>query len=471
MQPDARWKDHDAKGKQAAVLFDLVAKDNERARFIARHVDNQSLEDAVRVASESAPPFAQLNEFLALGTLTVSLENSQGEEILARHGNDGARFSIAKMSDGERSAAIMAATVLTVEPGTVLLIDEPERHLHRAIIEPFLSALFKQREDCVFVVSTHEIALPIANPEARVLMVRSCTWNGDMGRAWDVELLDPNAELPEELRRDILGARRRILFVEGTTNSNSLDLPLYDALFPKLSVLTKGSCSDVQRAVSGLRAAQDLHHVEAFGLIDKDDRPTDEIENLAENGVFALDVCSVEALYYCSAAITAVARRQAESLGTNGDELIELTNTKALDVLKQGGLAERMAARRCERQVRNSMLSQLPTWKQIKANTSFTITHVDSSYPDELNRFQELVVARELDGLLTRYPLRDSCVFNAIAKALKCQIRRDYERMVVSQIRRDDELSRKLKERIAPLSAALEAGKASAPAEVHPIAR
>ena len=54
----------------------------------------------------------------------------------------------------------MAATVLTVDPGTTLLIDEPERHLHRAIIAPFLSALFEQRQDCAFVVSTLELYLP-----------------------------------------------------------------------------------------------------------------------------------------------------------------------------------------------------------------------------------------------------------------------------------------------------------------------
>ena len=108
------------------------------------------------------------------------------------------------MSDGERNATILAATVLTVEPGTVLLIDEPERHLHRAIIEPFLSALFRQREDCTFVVSTHEIALPIVNPDVSVLMVRSCEWNGDTAKSWDVAVLDPNTELPEELKRAIL---------------------------------------------------------------------------------------------------------------------------------------------------------------------------------------------------------------------------------------------------------------------------
>ena len=124
-----------------------------------------------------------------------------------QHGNGGGKFSIEKMSDGERSAVIMAAEVITAKPSTVFLIDEPERHLHRAIIMPFLSALFKQREDCAFVVSTHEITLPIDSPDARVLMVRSCTWNGTAARAWDVEVLEPNTELPEELKLAILAAR------------------------------------------------------------------------------------------------------------------------------------------------------------------------------------------------------------------------------------------------------------------------
>ena len=361
MDVKARWSDGYAEQKQSAILFDLVSGENARSRSIARHIDNQNPKKAIEFASKSVSPFDQLNELLALGTLSVSLENSNDEEILAQPQNDGTSFSIAQMSDGERNAAIIAATVLTVEPETVLLIDEPERHLHRSIIEPFLSALFQRRQDCAFIISTHEIALPTANPEARVLMVRSCEWSGDAVKAWDVEILEANTNLPEELRRDILGARRRILFVEGTTNG--LDLPLYDALFTGLSVVPKGSCSDVQRAVSGLRSAQDLHHVEAFGLIDKDDRSTSEIEHLAKNGIFALDVRSVEALYYCSDAIAAVAGRQAESLGSNYDELIELAKTKALDILKQSNLAERMAARRCERTVRNSMLSQLPNWK------------------------------------------------------------------------------------------------------------
>ena len=224
---------------------------------------------------------------------------------------DATSFSIAEMSDGERNATIIAATVLTVEPNTVLLIDDPERHLHRAIIEPFLSALFARRKDCAFVVSTHEIALPLANQKAAVLVLRSCEWAGDRAKAWDATLLPAKQDLPEELKRAILGARRRVLFVEGT--SNSLDLPIYDALFQDISVVPQESCRSVQQAVKGIRETYSQHDLEAFGLIDADGRPEEQIKVLAESGVFALSVYSAEALYYCHEAVEAVARRQAES--------------------------------------------------------------------------------------------------------------------------------------------------------------
>ena len=461
-QYEALWRDQYAQQKQSAVFFDLVAKDNAEARSLRslfRQVDPQNpdrgFNEAVKAARGLVPIFEQLNELLALGTLTVLLENSEGEEILARHGNDGASFSIAQMSDGERSAALIAATVLTVKPETVLLIDEPELHLHRAIIEPFLSALFKQRTDCAFVVSTHEIALPMAHPAARVLMVRSCEWNGNTAITWDVEVLEPDAGLPEDLKRAILGTRRRIVFVEGT--SGSLDLPLYTALFPDISVVPTGSCVDVERAVTGLRESLNYHHVEAYGLIDRDDRTDDDVMRLAEKHVFALNVCSVEALYYCSDAIAAVAHRQAETLGSDADEMIESATQKAFDELHQNGLAERMAARRCEQRLRERVLLEFQSQKsQIKTDATLTVC-VASPYPNELIYFQSLSADSNLDGLTARYPLRYSPVFDAIAAALACSNRSHYEKIVLSRVRADAELAQKLKGRIDLLSTELEA--------------
>ena len=263
-QVDARWMEHSPAERQSAVLFDLIAKDNARYRTIGQYIDDDNPDKATMFASKSESLFKQLNDLLCLGTLTVSLRNSNDEEILAQHTSNGPSFSIAQLSDGERAAAIMAANVLTVDPGTILLIDEPERHLHRSIIEPFLSALFAKRQDCAFVISTHEIALPIANPAANVVILRLCLWNGNQANAWEAEVLESGAQLPEDLKQDILGARRRILFTEGTVSSRSRDLPLYGAMFPELSVIPKGSCGEVIRAVNGLLSSQDHHHVEGI---------------------------------------------------------------------------------------------------------------------------------------------------------------------------------------------------------------
>ena len=457
-QSDARWMDHSPAEKQAAVLFDLVAKDNARYRTIGKHVDDNKLCEASAFASEAASLFKQLNDLLNLGTLTVSLSNSDDEEILARHRNSDISFSIAQMSDGERAAVMMAANVLTVESGTVLLIDEPERHLHRSIIEPFLSALFGQRKDCTFIISTHEIALPIANPTAKVVMLRSCNWQGDQAIAWDAEVLESGVDLPEDLKRDILGGRRRILFVEGTPNS--LDLPLYGALFTGLSVIPKGSCDEVIRAVKGLRGSYVHHHVEAVGLIDRDDRTEDEVSELAQDSIFALDVYSVESLYYCSDAIDAVARRQAESLGSKSDEMISTATHSALKVIADtDGLSERMAARRSERLVCNRFAARLPDWKEIKATSGqLTINKpIENPFQDELDLFNNLNEAGDMDSLIKRYPLRESGVFDSIAKALECGSRENYERMVVARVRDDESLAHKLRERISPLAELLDA--------------
>ena len=431
-----------------------MAKENTRARVITRHVDNQDYRKAEELSAKSLSPFDQINELLSLATLTVTIENSNDRDLLARHPN-GQPFSIAEMSDGERNAMIIAAHVITADIGTVFLIDEPERHLHRSIIQPFLSALFNLRkDDCAFVLATHEITLPVANPDARVIILRSCQWRGSECVAWDTEVIKPNPELPEELRRAILGSRKRILFVEGNSNS-SLDFPLYTTLFPSLSMIPKGSCEDVQKAVLGLRGSLDIHDVEAFGLIDEDGRSDKDVEKLAESGIFALEVYSAESLYYCSDTIAAVAYEQARIRGEDGNKLIDAAKQGAIEVIEKH--AERMVARRCERRTRELLLSKLPDWKSLKADPSQKIcVSADSPYLEELDHFNKLVENGELDQLIARYPVRESPAFETIARSLKCLNKMDYERMVIAQIRQDNELVEKLKKRISPLSEALE---------------
>lgn len=331
-----------------------------------------------------------------------------------------------------------------------MLIDEPERYLHRAIIEPFLSAVFDERQDCAFIVSTHEIALPAMNPDARVLLIRSCSWAGDKPSTWDVELIQLHSSMPEELKRAILGARAKILFVEG--ESDSLDRRLYRTLFPAVSVRPVGSCEDVRRVVSGLRETRDDHGFEAFGLIDGDDRNEEEVERLKKNHVFVLDSYSTESLYYCQDVIQAVAERQAEPGGNTGD-LVRKATDNALRTLENNDIAERMAARRCLRKVQQRVLSNL-NWERIKNSDSgkIALPPVESNYREEMERFNDLMTARNLDALIERYPLRESAALENIAKSLEFRNRSLYEKTALFKIGSDEKLSSKLKARLGGLA-------------------
>ena len=452
--PEHRWMEYDQATRLASVLFDLMAMENSRARQITELIDAQNITSAAQLAAEKQSPFKQINSLLKSANLDVTIECRDEEEIVAKRGDTQQPYSIAKMSDGERSAALMAAEVLTAQPGTVLLIDEPERHLHRSIVQPLLSALFAQRLDCPFVISTHEIELPMADPGSPVLVLRSCTMDGDIAVAWDVDFLDEGIELPDDLKRSILGSRRKILFVEG--EPHQMDKPLYEALFPQVSVMSKGSCNDVIAAVKGLRNSSNHHHVEAFGLIDKDFWDDAYIGNLAEDGIFALAVCAVESLYYCSDAIDAVARHQEEYLGLNAQDLIQCAIQSALTAAHDdSALAERMAARRSEQAARNRIREQMPDWRVIQADKGADIViSVASPFQDEVEVFSTLVEERKLDEIVARYPIRESDIFGKIVNALQIE-KRQYERLLPNLVRNDPDLANRLRQRIQGLAQAI----------------
>ncbi len=98
--------------------------------------------------------------------------------------------------------------------------------------------------------------------------MRNCNWLGDQPQSWEFDVIAANAPIPEELRLDVLGSRKQIVFVEG--KASSLDKPLYSLLFPSATIVSRNSSREVRQAVQGLRANQDTHHTIAFGIIDND---------------------------------------------------------------------------------------------------------------------------------------------------------------------------------------------------------
>ena len=458
----ARWNDEFQVDDIEILMFDLVAMNDDLNRQVADFCKEGDPNKAKGISPRQIyelfgeSSLEQINKLLKSGGFMTQLEYTSAQGFRARHEN-GAIFGIEQMSDGERNAMIMASQVITAPQGCVLLIDEPERHFHRAIIVPFLKALFEHREDCVFIISTHEVALPAANRDAEVLMLRSCQWGSGDCESWDAVHLDSTSQLPEELKLAILGSREKILFVEG--ESTSVDCPIYTALFPDISVRPMGGCKEVVNAVRVLRKTQDRHHIEAFGLIDRDNRTDENVATLEDDGIFALDVYSVEGLYYCSEVIGAVARQQAESLdGHDADQLIKAAEEKAFKELNNNKdkLDERMAEYRCDRRI----LLNLADGKSIQdKKVERKSISIDATYREALAEYKNAGTSRNLNKLVARYPLKDSRVFEVMVKALECRTQDVYQSMVIARIKKDDELRASLKKKLGGLSEKLDSGE------------
>jgi len=447
-RPDSRWMDHSAQQRPSVTIFELIDAENVRARKIANAVDANDIDSAKKISEEQAP-LATLNELLKIANLPIEVSIKNDEQLFATK-NDSAPYSIAELSDGDRNAILIAANVLTANSGSLIIIDEPERHLHRSIVSPLLLSLFEKREDCGFVISTHDVTLPADSPNASTLLIRSCTWNGNTATNWDTDFLTPNSAVPDDVRTAILGARRTVLFIEGT--HDSLDKHIYSILYPGISVAPRGNCVEVERAVTGIRGSKDLVWLRAFGLIDRDDRDEPAVTELATRGVFALDCYSVESLYYNTGVMRKIAERQALIADNQANLEAAIQSVIIKSLPHKNRLCERLVTQRA----RVMVTKNLPTKESLERNPVHRV-EIDTTglIAREELVFDNLVAVGNTDDLLNRYPLRETPALCSIATHLGFVSRNKYEDAVRKLLIEDEEARNAVKQKLGTLTDAI----------------
>ncbi|WP_009630381.1 AAA family ATPase [Synechocystis sp. PCC 7509] len=418
----SRWKDDYATQRASIAIYGLIDAENVRARSITGAVDSENIELAKTLAKKDAP-IKIINELLRLSNVPIEISVHENDEVVAKK-HEGVAYSIAELSDGERNALLIAADVLTVKDGTLILIDEPERHLHRSIISPLLTLLFSKRSDCAFIVSTHEVMLPSDNPSARTLLIRDCTYTGASVSSWDADIVSSGSEIDDDLKKDILGARRKLLFIEGT--EQSLDKPLYSLVFPTVSIVAKSSCRDVEHAVSSLRESGDLHWLHAFGVVDNDRRMENDINRLKEKGIYALSVFSVESIYYHPQVQWFVAQRHAAVTGNDASTHLANAKTAALEAIKPH--IQRLSERTAEKALREEVFRHLPRRQEIVEGKPINIAiDVASAVTAERERLQNAFNAGNLTEIISQYPVRETPALQKLVKELGFQDCEQYQ--------------------------------------------
>ena len=438
---ESRYLDHYAAERASMTIYELIEAENIRARKITAFVDAQDVDSAIQ-CSEISAPITIINELLEQSNLPIKISIRENQRIMVTR-NSGPEYSAAQLSDGERNVLLLAGNVLTASSGSLLVIDEPERHLHRSIISPLLKQLFERRPDCGFVISTHDHDLPLQVPDARVLLLRSCNFRGGEVRSWDADELSANLPIADGIKRDILGGRRRILFVEGT--ENSLDKSLYNSIFPMVSVIPKGSFRGVEHAVEGARGAEPFHWIRAFGIIDGDGYPAEQVERKRDKGVYALPLFSVESIYYHPIVIERVARRQAAVTDADALGMTKEALKTAVESIKNH--TRRLSQQVVKRLVRKLMIEQLPSDDVLLGGEPVTLQ----------NDAKEILAKRKSDldcavkgcdweSILTMCSVRETGALDQVSKSLRFPNRKDYEDAVRHLIRTDEDAAAAIRE-------------------------
>lgn len=450
-QDQARWKDDYPAVRASIAIFDLIDAENIRARAIAAAVDKRDTSAALSLAAEAAP-IKLINEILQLSNIPIVISVQRNQEVVASR-RGCAPYSAAQLSDGERNVLLIAASVLTADPETLILIDEPERHLHRSISSPLLTQLFQKRPDCAFLVSTHEVMLPLDHKESGSLLVRDCVYGENNGPAWEIDFVSADSDVDDSIKSDILGQRRKMLFVEGD-EGRSLDKPLYSMLFPDLSVVNKRSCRDVETSVDGVRGSEQMHWLRAFGIVDNDARTQSDQDRLLAKGVYPLNMYSVESIYYDPEVQRCVAARHASVTGDSVEQLLASAEGAAVEAVKSHRC--RLAEIRAEKQVREQIFANLPTRHSVSDRENVSIeVDVNAIVLSEINAIDSAIEETNLAALIQKYPLRTTPALDRIARNLGFQGRDQFEGAVLAALIEDEDLVTYVRSLFEPLTSDL----------------
>ena len=430
---ESRWKDNKGNQLIQLALRNLIQRINLQGRQAVLSLRNLDFESASKIADPTNDSIQTITRLLANANLPIVLEEPDPirEEFLVRK-SGSTLYSIAQLSDGERNAVLIAAEALTAQPGDLILIDEPERHLHRSIISPLLNATFAERPDCTFIISTHEVMLPVDSGASKVLLVRGCIYRNGQAATWDIDFVSSSDDIDEEIRRDILGARRAVLFVEG--EEHCLDKPLYSLLFPNVSVVPKQDCRNVEHAVRSLRGSESLHWVEAYGIIDGDGREADQIERLRGEHIYSLDAYLVESIYYDGKVREATARRQAKVTGADANVRLQDAKIAALslDDNSRENLCKRMAEYVVHRQIHQETLNRNDGMFDGPVNIQ---VDTQTILQQERGRLSDLIVDQNLDAIIRRYPIKQSAIPDIISRKLGFRNCKEYQNAVLQLLR------------------------------------
>ena len=284
------------------------------------------------------------------------------------------------MRKATRAIFHFIAEVVSAEENSLIIIDEPENHLHNSILERLWNEIESARQDCVYLYITHNLDFARTRNNTQIVWIKNMIDK----QKWDYALLDSN-EFSDDLLLEILGNRQGVLFVEGTQDK-SIDRKLYSRLFPKYSIMPLEGCASVIQATKAYNKLPMLHYKTIKGIVDRDRRTEEEIGSLLKEKIYVPLVSEIENLFLIPKVIELVAKKQNIE---NVDDLLEQTKAKTIEFLQEH-LEEQsllFAKKRCQNTINNICNQPTSTIEEYKASLDGVVDIVNPQ--EEYNKVRE----------------------------------------------------------------------------------
>ena len=337
-----------------------------------------------------------------------TLKLSEKRLLASRVGSER-KYSGLLMSDGERVAFYLIAQAICAPVNSLLIIDEPEIHLHKAIQSQLWDAVEAERSDCTFVYITHDLEFAVSRARADIIWVREFD-----GENWNWENVNRVDGFPKELTLEILGSRQPVLFVEGTRDS--IDTLLYSRIYSEFHIIAREGCTKVIESTIALREAEGFHTQSAMGVIDRDFRADEMIVGLEKDGVYVTPVAEAENVFCLPCVVKAAAKHWRR----NESEELSKAASAAFNFL-QHQLDNQIKARAAQ-EIRHA-LSQFSS-KRISSRNEFEQAIDDfkdqidpgAFYDDAEQKYQSVIATQDYEGLLRLF--NNKGLVDTVAKAI-----------------------------------------------------
>lgn len=303
-------------------------------------------------------------------------------------------YNASEMSDGERVIFYLIGEVVCVPNDTIIIIDEPEMHIHKAVTKHLWDAIELERPDCTFIYLTHDIDFAVSRQDSNKIWMKSFSTSG-----WDYELIVLNGELPEQLYLEVLGSRQPVLFIEG--GSMSIDYQILPLLYPNYNVKSLGSGSKVFEITKSFSDQVSFHHIESFGLIDRDRRTQEEISHINNPNIWVAQVAEIENFLILEDVVKTVALLMMK----NPDEVFRSVKQNVITFFKEQ-LIQQVSEHTISRieRIFNKAISQkgIKNFTDIEAslNTFWGIQNFKNIYDSIEADFTELANTENYEGIL-----------------------------------------------------------------------